>query len=147
MGWQPARSAKPLDLMTHPLLQHPRYRDNPVYYFVECLVVDIIEGLPRELQESIAQTIRTDLDGWRRKIKEISSLSETFEVAVLDLWYRNSKIASDQGDPISARDFAVLFVDNYFLEDSQIDVWGPGALETALAQIAAARAENQEKLQ
>jgi hypothetical protein len=134
------RSAQPLGLMTHPLLQHPRYKDNPVYYFVERLVIDTIEGLPLELQDEIAQTIRTDVKGWRGAVKELATLSETFEVAVLDLWYRNSKIAADRGEILLARDFAELFVDNYFLDDSQIDVWGPGALEAAKARIAAAEA-------
>jgi hypothetical protein len=129
--------------MTHPLLQHPRYRDNPVYYFVERLVIDTIEGLPVELQDEIAQTIRTDRAGWREKVKELATLSETFEVAVLDVWYRNSQIAADQGEPLSAHDFALLFVDNYFLDDSQIDVWGPGAIEAAKARIAAAEAEDR----
>jgi hypothetical protein len=124
--------------MTHPLLQHLRYKDNPVYYFVERLVIDTIEGLPAELQDEIAQTIRTDMNGWRGKVKELATLSDTFEVAVLDLWYRNSKIAADRGEILSARAFAELFVDNYFLDDSQIDVWGPEALEAAKARIAAA---------
>jgi hypothetical protein len=126
--------------MTHPLLQHPRYRDNPIYYFVERVVIDTIERLPLELQDEIAQMIRTDVPGWRAKVKEMATLSETFEVAVLDLWYRNSQIAAERGELLSARDFAELFVDNYFLDDSQIDVWGPGALDAAKARIAAARA-------
>jgi hypothetical protein len=70
----------------------------------------------------------------------LATLSETFEVAVLDLWYRNSKIAADRGEILLVRDFAELFVDNCFLDDSQIDVWGPGALEAARARIAAAEA-------
>jgi hypothetical protein len=124
--------------MTHPLLQHPRYKDNPIYYFVERLVFDTIESLPQELQDEIAQTIRADTKGWRGTVKELATLSETFEVAVLDLWYRNSKIAADRGEILSSHDFAQFFVDNYFLDDSQIDVWGPGALEAAKARIAAA---------
>jgi hypothetical protein len=123
--------------MTHPLLEHPRYRDNPVYYFVERLVIDTIERLPVELQDEIAETIRTDRDGWRGKVKELATLSDTFEVAVLDLWYRNAAIVTEQGDTLSVHDFALLFVDNYFLDDSQIDVWGPGALEAAKSRIAA----------
>jgi hypothetical protein len=129
--------------MTHPLLQRPRYKDNPVYYFVERLVIDTIEGLPPELQDEIAQTIRTDMKGWRGKVKELATLSDTFEVAVLDLWYRNSKIAADRGEMLLASDFAELFVDNYFLDDSQIDVWAPGALEAAGARIAAAEAPSK----
>lgn len=80
----------------HPqeLLEIPRYRDNPVYFFVEQLVIDTIEGIPPELQEWIAQIVRTDVSHWRDRIKEVSTLSETFEIAVLDLWYRNSEIAA-----------------------------------------------------
>jgi hypothetical protein len=111
-----------------------------MYFFVEQLVVDTVQGLPEEHQQFIAQTIQTDLNGWRRKVKEISTLSDTFEVAVLDLWYRNSKIAADRGDSLDAHDFAQLFVDNYFVDDSQIDVWGSGALEAARARVAAAQA-------
>src|SRR5687768_15772480 len=109
------RSTQPLGVMTHPLLEHPRYRDNPVYYFVERLVIDTIEGLPVELQDEIAETIRTDRNGWRGKVKELATLSDTFEVAVLDLWYRNAAIVTEQGDTLSVHDFALLFVDNYFL--------------------------------
>jgi len=111
-----------------------------MYFFVEQLVVDTVQGLPQEHQQFIAQTIQTDLTGWRRKVKEISTLSETFEVAVLDLWYRNSRIAAGRGDSLNAHDFAQLFVDNYFVDDSQIDVWAPGALEAAKERVAAAQA-------
>ena len=114
-----------------------------MYFFVEQLVIDTIQGLPQEHQQFIAQTIQTDLKGWRRKVKDVSTLTETFEVAVLDLWYRNSKIAADRGDSLNAHEFAQLFVDNYFVDNSQVDVWGPGALEAAKERVAAAQALEQ----
>jgi len=125
----------------------PRYRDDPVFYFVEQVVVDTIEGLPLEQQQQIAETIETDVQGWRAKIKELAVLSDTFEIAVLDLWYRNSRIAAERGDTLTAHDFSLLFVDNYYLDDSQVDVWGPGALESAKARIAEAQAAERGRQQ
>jgi len=121
---------------TSEILSHPRYGKDPMFLFVELLVVDTIEGLSSETAAWIAQIIRTDLAGWREKVKTISSLSPTFEVAVLDLWFRNSRITADRGDVLTPRDFSVLFVDKYYEEGSQIDVWGPGALAQARERIA-----------
>jgi hypothetical protein len=124
-----------------------RYRDNPVYFFVEQLVIDTIEGIPLEMQEWIAQIVRTDVDHWRAKIKEVATLSDTFELAVLDLWYRNTEIAASRGELLSASDFACLFADHYFAEGSQVDLWEPGALEEAKSRIAAAQArESKQKV-
>ncbi len=107
-----------------------------MFLFVELLVVDTVEGLSSETANWIAQTIRADLAEWRKKVKAISNLSPTFEVAVLDLWFRNSRIAADRGDLLTARDFSILFVDKYYEESSHVDVWGPGALAQARERIA-----------
>jgi hypothetical protein len=133
----------------HPreIRSHPRYRDDPVFYFVEQVVVDTIEGLPMEQQQRIAETIEVDVSGWRAKVKELAVLSDTFEIAVLDLWYRNSRIAAERGDALTAHDFSLLFVDNYYLDDSQIDVWGPGALESAKSRVAEAQALESRRRQ
>ena len=140
-AWKPMRGTSTTLGSMHPreILEIPRYGDDPVFFFVEQLVIDVIEGIPQEMQEWIAGILKTDAQNWRAKIKGMSNLSATFEIAVLDLWYRNVEILARRGELLKASDFAQLFADNYFAQGSQIDVWGPGALEDAKIRIAAAK--------
>ena len=119
-------------------LSDPRYRENISYLFVELLVIDTIAPLDDEMTQWVTSTLRCGRDDWRDMIKRIAHLSPTFEVAVLDLWYRNSAIAREQGEQLRPADYARLFVDNYNAPNSLVDVWGPGALEDAWARIRAA---------
>ena len=51
------------------------------------------------------------------------NLSETIEIAIKDLWLRNSKIPENDGTQLTAERFADLFIENYYVENSKVDMW------------------------
>jgi hypothetical protein len=123
----------------------PRYRENPEVLFIELYVTDTVSPLPDFAVEWIADRLRCTRDNWRDVIRKASRLSETFDIAVLDLWYRNSAIALAQGFELDPRDYAKMFADNWYAPNSQIDVWGPGALEDAIERVEAAQAREDRR--
>jgi hypothetical protein len=94
----------------------------------------------------IAQVSKCAVDEWRATTKVNLTLSDTIEIAILDLWYRNREIARAQGVELDPRSFSVHFVDYYYKDDSKVDQWGPGALEDAKVRIAAYRNEERSRL-
>lgn len=125
--------------------EHPRYGENPVYLFFESYILDVIGYLPEERSESIQKlnlqkTFKTQASEWREALKETLHLSETIDIAILDLWYRNrDKFRSENGeyDPLW---FSQIFADEYMKEGSQVDVWPSGALIAAKDRIKEAEA-------
>ena len=69
-------------------------------------------------------------------LRETLCLSETFNIAVLDLWIKNSRAASAEGIMYEPRTFAQDFVDHYFANDSQVDVWTDESLVNARHRVA-----------
>ncbi|MFP3449733.1 hypothetical protein, partial [Pseudomonas sp. SIMBA_067] len=67
-------------------------------------------------------------------------LSETIDVAILDLWFINSAKASEAGGLYHPWSFAKDFLQQYLADGSQVDVWEGDAFKLAQARIAAARA-------
>lgn len=125
------------------ILDEPRYWDNPSDFFFEMFVVDTVAPNDPELVSWIANMSRCSVEEWRVTTKKKLTLSDTIEIAILDLWYRNRKIARDQGIELDPRSFSIHFVDHYYDEKSQVDQWGPGALEDAKARVDAYRASDR----
>jgi hypothetical protein len=123
------------------IFENPRYKSNPSDLFFDHLVLDVIGHLPTEMLGRLDAALETSAGGWRHKTKEIVNLSDTIEIAILDLWYRNSAILATRGETYEPYQFAVDFVDNYFADDSQIDQWHGNALAAAKERIRLARAE------
>ena len=63
-------------------------------------------------------------------------LSETIEIAIWDLWIRNSANAELHGWDYHPWHFAQDFARNYVADDSRVDIWEGDALEQAKARIA-----------
>jgi hypothetical protein len=112
-----------------------RYEENPVYYFFDGFVVATIGELPQSMEDKYNSLLNTEGDTWKSKVKEMLNLSETIEIAILDLWYRNSEILSKRGEVYEPVHFAINFVENYYKENSQIDVWEGNALDLAKQRI------------
>jgi len=70
-------------------------------------------------------------------------LSDTIDVAILDLWYRNREHFAGDDGVIDADWFANIFIDEYYKEGSKVDVWPEGALEAAKMRIAAAKSKDE----
>jgi hypothetical protein len=105
-----------------------RYFDNPTDIFFESFILDTIGYLSEEKAEIIKQMdlaaiFKTVPRDWKEIVKEVLGLSDTIEIAILDLWYRNRDILKGQGIDYEPVQFAKDFVDNYYKDDSRIDVW------------------------
>ena len=125
----------------------PYHRDQRLLdLFFEFLVVDIIGVLPQATDTAIRQLVAkhpaffaaTGGD-WRRGVRLDLNLSDSIDVAILDLWHRNSRKAADDGWSYHPWHFAQDFLANFFAEGSRVDVWEGDALQQAKARIQAAQ--------
>jgi hypothetical protein len=121
----------------------PRYRDNPEVLFIEMYVHDVVAPLPPEFVTWIAERLGCTEETWRECIQSASRLSTTFDIAVLDLWYRNAEIARSQGSELTPLEFSRMLTDNYMAPGTQIDVWEPGAFDAAVERIKRAQGTAQ----
>ena len=121
----------------------PYYRcERPADLLFEFYIVDVIGALPRSTDQAIVAflaqlpALRTSTSGdWRRWVRETFRLSSTIDVAILDLWYRNSANASTDGSSYHPWHYAKDFTQKYFAEGSRIDVWEGNALEEARKRV------------
>ncbi|MFN9941225.1 MAG: hypothetical protein ACK56I_17275, partial [bacterium] len=114
----------------------------PLDFFFEMYVVDVIEELPQETKAAFEDfskrhpTFFASHKGhWREFVVRESKLSDTIEIAIWDLWIRNSTNAQNGGWKYHPWHFAQDFSRNYFAEGSRVDVWDGNALEDARNRI------------
>lgn len=117
-----------------------RYIDNPVFIFFENFILDTIGYLPEEKieiikQMDLASVFKTEQKDWKEIVKEVLGLSDTIEIAILDLWYKNKAILKEQGMDYEPVQYAKDFVDNYLKEGSLVDIWEGDNLAQAKERI------------
>ncbi len=122
------------------IFDKPRYKENPILVFFEFYVLDTIGFLPKANYLSLNdmglyKTFNLEEMDWKETVKYVLSLSDTIEIAITDLWYRNSDIADKEEFDYAPEQFAMDFVDLYFKEDSKIDIWQDGELDLAKKRI------------
>ncbi len=117
-------------------------RKCPLDFFFEMYVVSVIERLPQETISALADfstkhPIAFSAHGgdWRQYVVTESHLSDTIEVAIWDLWIRNSANAKRDGWEYHPWHYAQNFAENYFADGSRVDVWEGSALEDAKKRI------------
>jgi len=120
-----------------------KWEENPSDYFFEAFVLNVIGELPADRQDEMRSYFKTSGDDWHQGVKAAIHLSQTIEVAILDLWYRNRDIAKANNETYSPEAFAEDFIEHYFVDDSKVDVWEGDALEGAKRRIAAHQAANK----
>jgi hypothetical protein len=142
----PAMPAFPVDLPEVTAIFAPYMGEKrPLDFFFEMFVLDVLGELPQPTQRALDELVSVHgIFGaaggdWRRGLREGFQLSPTIEVAILDLWYRNSAGAAAAGWSLHPWHFAMMFLDNYFADGSHVDVWHGNALELARERIAQAR--------
>jgi hypothetical protein len=128
------------------VLNHPRYKENPVYLFFESYIQDVVGQLPPEKSDiiqgmNLQKVFRTEAGEWRAVVREALHLSDSIDIAILDLWYRNRTHFKTESGNYDAVWFSQVFADEYMKDGSRVDVWPTGALEEAKARIQAARAQ------
>jgi hypothetical protein len=126
------------------ILAHPRYGKDPMALFFEGYVLGVLGYLPPDRDKAfqtmeLGHRLKTKATEWREVVKESLHLSETIDIAILDLWFRNSAISEKQGHLYDPQSFAQDFVDQYNAPDSRVDIWPEGALEAAKQRIADAQ--------
>ena len=120
--------------------KHPRYANQPINLLFEAFVLDVIGQLPAAKRQTLQamnlqKVFSTQASEWRAVLRDTLHLSDTIEVAILDLWYRNRKALREQGQDYDPVAFSQDFADNYFADDSKVDVWPEGALDAAKKRI------------
>ena len=118
------------------LLQDPRYKDTPVYLFFEKYILNVIGNLPADKQEilkniNLQEIFNTQSSNWRDAVREVLHLSSTIDIAIIYQWHVYlEKMHAENQEP-DAQVFSLSFVDSYFSEDSDIDVWTEESLMQA----------------
>jgi hypothetical protein len=117
-------------------------RKRPLDFFFEMYVVSVIERLPQETISAIADfstkhptAFFAHGGDWRQYVVTECHLSDTIEVAIWDLWIRNSANARRDGWEYHPWHYAQNFAENYFADGSRVDVWEGSALEEAKKRI------------
>ena len=100
----------------------------PIDTFFQLFILDTIQKLPAEKKEilkkiDLDKVFSTDFNDWKKTIKKVLNLSDTIEIAIKDLWLRNSEIAKNDGTELNSDRFADLFIENYYIENSKVDIW------------------------
>lgn len=106
----------------------PPKTDMNINVFFKAFILDTLKELPTEKSDLIGNmnldnVFSTDFNDWKKTIKKVLNLSDTIEIAIKDLWIRNSEIAKNDGTELNADQFADLFIENYFVENSKVDIW------------------------
>ena len=125
--------------------EHPRYAKQPINLLFEAFVLGVIGHLPDEKRQTLQamnlqRVFNTRASEWRAVLRETLHLSDTIEVAILDLWYQNREALRQQAQEYHPVAFSQDFADHYLAEDSKVDVWPGDSLEAAKNRIAAYRA-------
>jgi hypothetical protein len=140
----PEMPAYPRDIDSFHQILKPYYdAQQPLDLFFELLIIDVLGYLPEvtnavinEFSQNHPTFFKETSGDWREYVRSKLDLSNTIDVAILDLWIRNSKKAKEEGWEYHPWHYAMNFIDNYFAEDSKVDVWSGNALKEAKARIA-----------
>ena len=96
---------------------NPRYDGKPLLRLVELFVIDAIGQLQpndaanlEEMTPKLQQLYKTTGD-WRAAISSAMQFPESLPDAIRGMWEKNRQIASQTGTPLTAEQFAVMFVD------------------------------------
>lgn len=106
----------------------PTKTDMNINVFFKAFIMDTLNELPTEKLNLIRNmnldnVFSTDFNDWKKTIKKVLNLSETIEIAIKDLWLRNSEIAKKERTELSADQFADFLIENYYVENSKVDIW------------------------
>ena len=119
-------------------LDDPRYRENPIYLFLELYVVSVLGRLPEEESDwvdslNLHEVFETEATEWREVVEEVLDLSDTIDVAIWHSWVRNEGNYYDTYDGYAA--YAQDFTDDYMEDDSDVDVWTKASYADAVREI------------
>jgi hypothetical protein len=133
------------DIMTTLAPYH--HAERPLDYFFELYVISTLNKLPEETELALEEFnnkhpsfFESTNGDWKAYVKKQLHLSDTIEIAVWDLWIRNSANAKNYGWEYHPWHYAQNFLDNYSADGSKVDIWEGNSLELAKKRILAFRA-------
>ncbi|WP_143273566.1 hypothetical protein [Aquimarina sp. MAR_2010_214] len=74
-------------------------------------------------------------EDWTKTVAAVLNFSPTIDIAIWHLWIKNLRIADKKGIEYSPEQFAQGFIDNYYVKNSKVDVWGENQLKEAKLMI------------
>lgn len=116
----------------------------PIELFFEFYILKVLGVLPAESDDAVRAFVErhpffgTGAD-WCAGVRQQLHLSDTIDIAILDLWYINRKKAIAQNWVYHPWHYAMNFIENYFKDGSRVDVWEGDALTLAKQRIEAER--------
>jgi len=121
----------------------PYYKaEQPLDFFFELYIVYTLNELPQGTLDALesfsnkhSSFFESTNGNWKQSVVSQLNLSKTIDIAIWDLWIRNSKTATENGWIYHPWHFAKNFLENYFSEDSEVDIWTPETLENAKERI------------
>jgi len=121
-------------------MENTRYTEYPMKILFDNFVLAIINKLPEDKEKKLnsldlAKVFKTESKDWKLIVKQALLLSDTIEIAILDLWYTNQELAAERKIEYHHDQFAMDFVDNFLKEDSKIDTWPGDSLIRAKERI------------
>src|SRR4051812_10158666 len=101
--WPFANKPKPATIS-----EHPRYAKQPINLLFEAFVLDVIGHLPDAKRQTLQamnlqKVFNTQTSEWRAVLRETLHLSDTIDVAILNLWFANREVGRKEGhayDPL-----------------------------------------------
>ena len=125
----------------------PYYQaERPLDYFFELYIISVLDKLPSDSEVALNEFnnkhpsfFESTNGDWKAYVKQQLHLSNTIDVAIWDLWIRNSANAKNNDWKYHPWHFAQNFLDNYFAEGSKIDIWEGNSFELAKQRIATFR--------
>lgn len=117
-----------------------RYKESPILILFENYILDTIGQLPVDKKNGLNdlgldKVFKTQIKDWKQIVRQVLNLSDTIDIAILDLWYKNREIALQQSIDYLPTQYAMDFADNYLKEDSKVDVWEGDSLDVAKQRI------------
>ena len=112
----------------------------PLDFFFEFFVMDVIGALPPVTVEAMdafsAENPEAFGPGWRENVRTMLALSESIDVAILDMWYRELQSRSLEDGEYHPWQFALDFSAAYLADDSAVDTWSHAEYQEAKARVA-----------
>lgn len=130
---------KKKDIIKNPPISQ-RYEETPINILFGNFILSTIDKLPKEKYEqlnamNLAKVFHTEPKDWKLVLKQVLHLSDTIEIAILDLWYENQERALQQKITYLPNQFVVDFINRFLSADSQIDIWNDDSLNRAKERI------------
>jgi hypothetical protein len=121
-----------------PTSQH--YEETPINILFGNFILSTINRLPKEKNEqlnamNLAKVFHTEPKDWRLVLKQVLHLSDTIEIAILDLWYENQEKALQRNVEYMPNQFVADFINSFLSTNSQIDAWDSNSLNRAKERI------------